>query len=705
MKFATRIIATMAFASLLSIAAYADDTAKPAAPGKKDEAASSGVAAPAPKTNAAPLPDFAAWPAAPLRSTPWPQEHAGQAMNSHSDHHGHHGMDDADDGTPRVELFLGYSYWRAIPYSTGNRIEYLNGGSASLAYNFNRHWGLVGDFAGFSTDSVQFNAAPGTTGSRVVDAEGKVFTYMLGPRYSFRSHSRLTPFLQVLVGVAHADEVVLDCKDQIYACRPLPSENAFALTAGGGLDYRLTHRVAVRLFQAEYLLTRFDDPSSLTGDKSFQNNIRLSAGLLFRFGGDRVELPSSPTVSCRAEKTMVYVGSNDLIVLHAEASDPQSRPLNFTWSADGGTAEGTGADIRWNSTQTTPGTYVVRVRVDNSHGGTADCSVNIRVEQRPNRPPTISCSTDRSPIVQGESAGISANASDPDDDALTYSYSASGGRIAGNGQHVQFDSTGVAPGSYNIKCSVSDSHGGMADASTGVEVQAPAPSPEIHELETRLALHSIYFATARPTEQNPGGGLVESQQDILEKLATDFKRYLTFKPDAHLILGGHADSRGSVEYNKRLTDRRVARTRAFLAERGVPASAIDVRSYGEEDQLTAEQVKKQMQENPDLTAEEHRRALSNLQIIVLANNRRVDVSLSTTGQQSVRQYPFNAKDAMTLISPRGGTKESPAPMPRKRPSPDRRKVRSAFNNADAVSPVRAEIQAQVHHRLNLCLMF
>jgi hypothetical protein len=28
-------------------------------------------------------------------------------------------------------------------------------------------------------------------------------------------------------------------------------------------------------------------------------------------------------------------------------------------------------------------------------------------------------------------------------------------------------------------------------------------------------------------------------------------------------------------------------------------------------------------------------------------NRRVDVSLNTTGQQSVRQYPFNAKDSLT----------------------------------------------------------
>jgi len=48
--------------------------------------------------------------------------------------------------------------------------------------------------------------------------------------------------------------------------------------------------------------------------------------------------------------------------------------------------------------------------------------------------------------------------------------------------------------------------------------------------------------------------------------------------------------------------------------------------------------------------------------LALAQNRRVDVTLSTTGQTSVRQFPFNAEDALNLINPRGapGTKKAPA---------------------------------------------
>ena len=51
--------------------------------------------------------------------------------------------------------------------------------------------------------------------------------------------------------------------------------------------------------------------------------------------------------------------------------------------------------------------------------------------------------------------------------------------------------------------------------------------------------------------------------------------------------------------------------------------------------------------------------LRNLRVLVLANNRRVDVTLSTTGQQSVRSYPFNARDFLALISVKGGEKKPP----------------------------------------------
>ncbi|MGB8473100.1 MAG: OmpA family protein [Candidatus Acidiferrum sp.] len=664
MRFATRIITTTSLALLLVPALLADDAPKSAAAAKKGETASSRVAPGGTEKSAA-----TGTSAASSRAVASPQESAGHGKMGRSGRHGRRARGQGDS-TPKVELFLGYSYWRAVPYSSSNRIESMNGGSTSLAYNFNNHWGLVADFAGFPVDSLQFTAYPGTTPSRVVDVESNVFSVMFGPRLSFRNHGRFTPFLQVLGGVAHADDVTLvNCTAPIYACTPLLRENAFALTAGGGLDYRLNHRIALRLFQAEYLLTRFHDPSSLTNDRAFENNMRLSAGIVFRFGGNPPPPPPnrSPVVSCSADKSTVYFGSGDSAALHAEASDPDNDPISYAWSANGGATEGSGPDVRWNSSGVAPGVYNVKVRADDGRGGWADCAVDIRVEPAPNRSPTLSCSVDRNPILQGESTGITATASDPDNDPLTYSYSPTEGRITGDGPRVRFDSSGLRPGTYTVKCNVSDGRGGTTDSSADIEVQAPPPPPEVHELEVRLALHSIYFATARPTEKNPNGGLVDSQEKILTALARDFVRYLTFKPDAHLIMGGHADVRGSAEFNKSLTERRVERTRNYLIEHGVPAGSIETRSFGEEDQLTADQVKEQMEDNPDLTPDQRRQMMDNLHVIVMANNRRVDVTLSTTGQQSVRRFPFNARDALTLLSTKGGEKRStPRKHPRKR---------------------------------------
>jgi outer membrane protein OmpA-like peptidoglycan-associated protein len=171
----------------------------------------------------------------------------------------------------------------------------------------------------------------------------------------------------------------------------------------------------------------------------------------------------------------------------------------------------------------------------------------------------------------------------------------------------------------------------------------------LQRLEARLALHSVFFPTNLPTTANPKGGLVASQERTLTTLASDFKKYLEFKPEAHLTLTGHADVRGSAAFNQALSERRVERTKAFLVEKGVPEAKIETLGHGSQENLTAAQVNELVEENPDLSAAERSKVLSDLGFIVWAQNRRVDVTLSTTGEQSVRLYPFNAADSLTLI--------------------------------------------------------
>ena len=163
-------------------------------------------------------------------------------------------------------------------------------------------------------------------------------------------------------------------------------------------------------------------------------------------------------------------------------------------------------------------------------------------------------------------------------------------------------------------------------------------------------LHSVFFPTPLPNEKRPDKGLADSQDQILTTLATDFKAYLQVKPDARLTLTGHADPRGSAKYNMALSERRVGTVKNFLVQQGVPEASIDTQAMGDEHPLTKDAVKQLVQSNPELTDEERAKILRNITTIYLAQNRRVDITLANTGQQSVQLYPFNAHDAGTLLS-------------------------------------------------------
>ena len=167
----------------------------------------------------------------------------------------------------------------------------------------------------------------------------------------------------------------------------------------------------------------------------------------------------------------------------------------------------------------------------------------------------------------------------------------------------------------------------QASSTTSVNVLAPPPPPvvqmEASPIEKRLALHSIYFATAKPTSKNSDGGLLASQEKTLVTLANDFQTYLQGKPDARLTIEGHADPRGSVEYNQALSERRVERTKRFLVEKGVPAASIQTEAFGKQQELTDAQVKSAVERNPELSTEERQKLLDHMSTIFLASNRRV----------------------------------------------------------------------------------
>jgi opacity protein-like surface antigen len=160
-----------------------------------------------------------------------------------------------EEATPRYEVGLNYS-WLHVNSANEDRQRTGNGGSGSFVYNINNVVGLVADFGGYAN-------------TRIND---RLFTYMFGPRFSWR-RGRLTRYTQFLFGGGY---VWNDLDTQSV------TQNAFAMAAGGGLDYALTKHIAVKPIQVEYVTTQID---STKGFGSHQNDVRYSGGDVFRFGG------------------------------------------------------------------------------------------------------------------------------------------------------------------------------------------------------------------------------------------------------------------------------------------------------------------------------------------------------------------------------------------------------------------------------------
>ncbi|MBL8169127.1 MAG: porin family protein [Acidobacteria bacterium] len=162
---------------------------------------------------------------------------------------------------PRAEIFGGYSYLRADDDVDGLD---LHGWNASGAINFNKWLGVVSDFSGHYGDV--------TISPTLGKADLSTYLFLAGPRFTYRGNERVTPFGHILFGAARSHVDFFD----VVGNRVRVRDTAFAMAVGGGLDVKVVDALAIRLFQADYVLTRFNDDN--------QNNFRLSTGLVLRLG-------------------------------------------------------------------------------------------------------------------------------------------------------------------------------------------------------------------------------------------------------------------------------------------------------------------------------------------------------------------------------------------------------------------------------------
>ena len=160
-----------------------------------------------------------------------------------------------------------------------------------------------------------------------------------------------------------------------------------------------------------------------------------------------------------------------------------------------------------------------------------------------------------------------------------------------------------------------------------------------------VTLESVFYPTAYPVKEHADVGLVTSQQQSLNEVAATFKKYLDYDDTAKLTVVGHADVRGSSPYNEALSQRRADRVRDYLVSQGISADKIETRAEGKERQLDNSEAKQLQDQDP---AKPEKWMMRRDHNTWLAYNRRVDIILQPTGQESTKFYPNGAADAKIL---------------------------------------------------------
>lgn len=163
---------------------------------------------------------------------------------------------------PRAEVYGGYSYLNVDTNNVTSR-QSFNGWEASLSVNALKWIGAEGDFAGYYK-KLNVGTLPGV-GS--IDLSTHGYAFLFGPKATYKM-----VFVHALFGVDRLSGSIVGIS--------LGSQNSFSGAVGGGVEVPFSRHFAVR-GSADYAFTRHN---IFGGPRVTQNNIRASAGIVYRFG-------------------------------------------------------------------------------------------------------------------------------------------------------------------------------------------------------------------------------------------------------------------------------------------------------------------------------------------------------------------------------------------------------------------------------------
>lgn len=280
--------------------------------------------------------------------------------------------------------------------------------------------------------------------------------------------------------------------------------------------------------------------------------------------GERVTLTDKPSTPGYADGQVTYE-------YKWEVKDASGRPV---------TISGSGATVDIATGQLPCGAYMITTTViasvpavdcpaDCITTGQTSCTAKFEVTEPPC--PTVTCEAVTSPASVNAGESVTLRATGTGGGNLTYSWSASAGRLSStSGSEVTIDTTNLAAGTYTVTVNVAtdktrcDQPCSGSSCTTSFSVNVPKPPPPVTPM---VPCGPIFFPFNSARINNEHKACLD---DVALRLQQD--------PRAALVIDGHRDTSERVGIS--LTRANNARD-YLVTEKGVDASRITVRNFGD----------------------------------------------------------------------------------------------------------------------------
>ena len=189
-------------------------------------------------------------------------------------------------------------------------------------------------------------------------------------------------------------------------------------------------------------------------------------------------------------------------------------------------------------------------------------------EKPVNRPPSVRAQCQPCTVEVGATATVSATATDPDNDPLTYRWSAVAGTLQAPTAASSRWTAPMQEGTVVFTVEVEDGQGGRATDAVTITVVRPKeviPPPTFEDVHFDFDRYSLRPEATRKLDE----AVTAMQKD----------------PTVRIQIEGHTCNIGTSEYNLALGDRRAASVREYLTSRGISADRMTMTTFGEEKPL------------------------------------------------------------------------------------------------------------------------